>query len=301
MRPLRFSGCVGLWVSMQALILQVMNHVPMATAVVVEIPLAPDLKDYFLLNWKAFVNIGHQTDKLRAIKDQKCPTGDQLDPSTAKVISKDMFSSTLSYLIRKLRLAEDQLNQAIKLMQDYYLSDPSKLEKLLSDYGFQDITGAEEARDRLVQYREIFFENLQSFGRLSAWLDKWPGEKYPSANDATKNLMKLSWRIEGATKDNLSQENKLQVDTDVRAHTLKAFQDSRTLVTESEELAHSAMVWAKENLTYPFKQYAHNDFTVAMVFKRMQTWFRCWEPPLSTIANEIANKLGPFPIWERED
>ncbi|KAK6334812.1 hypothetical protein TWF718_010257 [Orbilia javanica] len=300
MRLLRSSGSVGLWVCLQALVLQV-NHVPVATAVIVEIPLKPDLKDYFKLNFKSFLIVGHQIDKLKVIKERKCPTGDTSDSSTPKVIANDYFSSSLSYLTRKLRLAEDQLNQTLKLMQEYYLSDPSKFRELLAKYNFQDITSAEAARDQLVQYREIISEDLPVFGRFSTWLDKVPGQMMPLGNDVTKNLMQLSWKIEGATEADFTQDEKLRVDTDARNATIDKFQDVELRANSGSVVAASAAAWGAENMGYKFKQYGHNDFPIAAVFLKIQKWYECWEPPLATIVSRLADKLGPFPIWERED
>ncbi|KAF3186194.1 hypothetical protein TWF788_003654 [Orbilia oligospora] len=301
MRPLRFSGCVGLWVYLQAALVLQFNHIPVVTAVEVEIPLKPDLRDYFKLNFKAFLTIGHQIDKLKIIRDQKCPTGDPSDLAYPKIIANDHFSSSLSYMVRKLRLAEDQLSQVLKLMQEYYISDPTKLRELLGRYNFHDITTAEAARDQLVLYRELFAEDIPVFGRFSTWLEKVPGQMQPHVNDMTKNLLQLSWKIEGATEDDFTKDRKLKVDTDARNTTLERFQDVDFRADSGRAAAIAAAQWGEENLTYQFKQYAHNDFPVAAVFLKMQKWYDCWEAPLSTIVSILANRLGPFPRWERED
>ncbi|KAF3225166.1 hypothetical protein TWF191_005456 [Orbilia oligospora] len=251
MRPLRFSGCVGLWVYLQAALVLQFNHIPVVTAVEVEIPLKPDLRDYFKLNFKAFLTIGHQIDKLKIIRDQKCPTGDPSDLAYPKIIANDHFSSSLSYM--------------------------------------------------LVLYRELFAEDIPVFGRFSTWLEKVPGQMQPHVNDMTKNLLQLSWKIEGATEADFTKDRKLKVDTDARNTTLERFQDVDFRADSGRAAAIAAAQWGEENLTYQFKQYAHNDFPVAAVFLKMQKWYDCWEAPLSTIVSILANRLGPFPRWERED
>ncbi|KAK6510847.1 hypothetical protein TWF506_009942 [Arthrobotrys conoides] len=300
MRPLCFSGCVGLWVYLQAALVLQVNHIPVVTAVEVQIPLK-DLKDYFKLNFNAVLVIGHQIDKLKIIKDHKCPTGDPSDLAYPKVIANDLFSVSLSYMVRKIRLAEDQLTQAIKLMQDYYISDPIKLRELLGKYGFEDTISAEAARDQLVLYRELIAEDIPVFSRFSTWLDNVPGQVQPHVNDMTKNLLQLSWKLEGATEADFTKDRKLKVDTEARNSTLERFQDVDFRADSGRAAAAAAAQWGEENLTYAFKQYAHNDFPVAAVFQRMQRWYDCWETPLSIIVNVLANKLGPFPRWERED
>ncbi|KAK6529714.1 hypothetical protein TWF281_008877 [Arthrobotrys megalospora] len=300
MRPLRFSGCVGVWASVQALILQV-NHVPVATAAMVEIPVEPDLVDYLKLNLQSFKTIGHQLDRLKTIREEKCPTGAVLDPASLKAISGGHVPVSLSYTARKLRLAQGQLDNAIELMQHASSSDPTKLVELLSQYGFQNIQSVEAARHQLSKYHDVFADDVSKFGGFSRWLGRFPAQTY-TTGDTTMNLIDLSWRIEGASEYDVDEEtNKLKVNPAMRDVTIKEFRAFEIKARNGEELATEAALWAAQNVNYEFKQFMSNGFTLATVFQQLQKWYDCWEPPLSIIVTTLTDKLGPFPIWERED
>ncbi|KAK6354259.1 hypothetical protein TWF730_008672 [Orbilia blumenaviensis] len=300
MKLLRCSGFISLWVQLQTLIFQV-NHAPVASAAIVEIPLNPDLTDYLHLNLGQFVIIGDRIDKLKINKELRCPVKEPSDTATYGTAQGSNWYLSLTYLIRKLNLAEDQLKLATKMMQDSYVSDQKKLKELLSKYKFPNITSAEAARDRLTEYRMLFAGDLAPFYRFSKWLDWMPGLTIPKTGDEMKNLINLSWQIEGATVEDFNEERKLKVDTTDRNFTLGIFQDIEARAKTGAELAAEATLWASQNVQAEFKQFAHNDFTLATVFRRIGKWYECWQPPLPVIIKAIGEKLGPFPIWERED
>ncbi|EPS43122.1 hypothetical protein H072_2956 [Dactylellina haptotyla CBS 200.50] len=275
---------------MQVLLLVVqVNHLQFATATTVEIPVKPDLLDYFRLNELAFTNLGYQIDKLREVRMHRCPTGDEHDVST--LVGEADLSNSLTHLIGKVTLAVDQLGQSITEMQKVPMANRLKTIMLQLKFGFKDILAAETARDTLIQYRDRVAGEPEIFGEFSNWVMIFPGTKYPPGSPK-KNLLELSWRIEGAGKHDFdSDTGKLTVDTAARATITERFASMLNQAVSGIEATQEAKEWADANLKY----------SIAKTLGEMERWFECWKVPLKVIVYTLENKLGPFPQWERED
>ncbi|KAF3924669.1 hypothetical protein AA313_de0205320 [Arthrobotrys entomopaga] len=269
-----------------------LNHIPIATATIVQIPAEPDMTDYYNANSNALYNIALRIDMLRENRKSECIAGYKMNPSMPH------FQGSLTYRLEKIEIALDQLNVAIQTMNDNIVTNPDIVQALLTQYGFDDITAAQDAYDTIVGYRDLFKADPLIFEEFSFWLKNFPGWDHPPASPSkTKNLLFLLWRIEGITATDLNKDaNTITVSTEARQAITDYFSSMLDRTRAGMGMAKLAREWGESNLLYEFEHPGHKDFTIAAAFQRIERWYDCWRRPLEGIVHGLKEKLGPLPL-----